>query len=197
MKKVFLTIILIVSVVACTMSPMVTTAQVDPHINDKTIATAKIKLGDKASDTYIVEFLSNDDNDDDIEKIALVSYEKLNYKKQMGSKSVPVVSVTSKTHYIDSLLVHDLKRDNGSVERHYGITGSCMTRKSQRKKDDDSLLNSSQTYEKHDVFYIDKKIFDYLSQYFPKELIVKKEIPVGDSKKIDSKDLYDEFDFLY
>lgn len=154
-------------------------------------------MGDKASDTYIVEFLSNDDNDDDIEKIALVSYEKYQYKKHIRGKSVPVITANSYTHYIDSLFILDYKRRDGSVERHYGITGSCMTRKSQRKKDDDSLLNSSQTYEKHDVFYIDKKIFDYLSQYFPKELIVKKEIPVGDSKKIDSKDLYDEFDFLY
>lgn len=157
MKKVFLTIILIVSVVACTMSPMVTTAQVDPHINDKTIATAKIKLGDKASDTYIVEFLSNDGNDDDIEKIALVSYEKYQYKKHIRGKSVPVITANSYTHYIDSLFILDYKRRDGSVERHYGIKGSCFTRRSQRKKDDDSLLNSSQTYEKHDVFYIDKK----------------------------------------
>lgn len=181
MKKVFLTIILIVSVVACTMSPMVTTAQVDdPHINDKTIATAKIKLGDKASDTYIVEFLSNDGNDDDIEKIALVSYEKYQYKKHIRGKSVSVITANSYTHYIDSLFILDYKRRDGSIERHYGIKGSCFTRRSQRKKEDYTPIYSSQNYDNHDVYYIDKEIFDFLSQYFPKELIVK-----FDSKYID------------
>lgn len=174
MKKVFLTIILIVSVVACTMSPMVTTAQVDdPHINDKTIATAEIKVGDKYSDTYRVLFLSNDGNDDDIEKIALVSYEKYQYKKHISGKSVPVITDNSYTHYIDSLFILDYKRRDGSIERHYGIKGSCFTRRSQRKKEDYIPIYSSQNYDNHDVYYIDKEIFDFLSQYFPKELIVK------------------------